>query len=653
MRWIEAGYVENILDKWINKVTIALIFLVPLFFTRNVETSFTITKATILWIFSIILIGLLLLKKTGRISKDKNVLYVLLAAAVLSSVFSISPYKSLLGERERYEGLVTAISYLTLFYVGMSKKVNFDNLLRAVAIASIPISIYGLMQFFKIDFFVWNAVDWSGNISASTLGQPNVLGAYFALILPLFIGQFLGRKKGTVLYAVAGSLGFLCLMTSFTRGAWVGVAVASAIIGSGLKHLKIKIPDLRLLFIAYFVVISAILFVIVSQAISTQDSMLPQMKIASMLEGGIPDARIAMIDGSLRIAREYSLFGAGLDSFSTIFPKFRTREDTKADPAWNETHPHNQFIDTLVSTGLFGLTAFLWILVLVVQRLIISMINNKKQGLPELSLLASIAGFMVATQAEMSSVSTMPLFWLVLGWSCTLNAKKDIPVTADASLDQPVPIFSVKWITSVRSVFAIVIIAFSPILLLPYFAETYYWQGNNLQDINQLKASVKVNPLETRYLLSSAKIYMQQQKFQEALKLMNKAQQINPEDWKIYYEIGNLYLSHNSIENKVAAKMSFGQAKKLNPYSNEISLALAKVLADLGDINAAKDELERTKSISKNKESLLLLLKYYDYLGNKQKYHSTLKYAYHAHPEEASIRELYLKDNYKEFKREL
>ncbi len=159
--------------------------------------------------------------------------FLLLATA--ACLHGPAPIKGLVGDYQRYRGLLALFSYGTLALLAPALADNAAarrRLLLAIAGASLPVSLYALAQRFGLDPLPW---DLSAGREAlayrafATFGSPSFLGAYLALALPIGVAVWPGSSRFTssLLAAVLG-VGLPALLFTYSRGAWIGAAVGLA-----------------------------------------------------------------------------------------------------------------------------------------------------------------------------------------------------------------------------------------------------------------------------------------------------------------------------------------------------------------------------------------------------------------------------------------
>ncbi|MBI3955578.1 hypothetical protein HY338_03970, partial [Candidatus Gottesmanbacteria bacterium] len=182
-------------DKIIEICFFLLLFLVPLTLTPFNFELFEYNKMMATYGFTVIIFGAWIIK---MIIKKKIIfrrtpldlpLLLFLLSQVISTYLSIDRHVSIWGYYSRFNGgLVSTFSYLTLYYAFVS---NFPmkkiiKLLQVGLISGLLVSSYGILEHFGIDKNLW--VQDVQNRVFSTLGQPNWLAAYLAVLIPISIG---------------------------------------------------------------------------------------------------------------------------------------------------------------------------------------------------------------------------------------------------------------------------------------------------------------------------------------------------------------------------------------------------------------------------------------------------------------------------------
>lgn len=91
------------------------------------------------------------------------------AATLLSTALSVNPGLSWWGSYDREQGTLTLLSYLVVF-AGIATSLRREEQVRrfidTVALVSLPISLYGMLQRLHSDPLIWN-VDASGRVMST------------------------------------------------------------------------------------------------------------------------------------------------------------------------------------------------------------------------------------------------------------------------------------------------------------------------------------------------------------------------------------------------------------------------------------------------------------------------------------------------------
>ncbi len=183
------------------------VVLIPAFFNVRTARVFEPDKGMLLRSLALVMAAAWLIKAVERaISRWRNgvewvssnqhrrpqLFYVLIILSVLfaivylgSTLASVHPRISLMGSYQRGQG-----AYLTFCLIAIGLLVathlrtrdQVGRLLAAVALGSLPVTIYAVLQSAGADPLPWSA---SGPIVASTLGNADFLAAYLVMVIPL------------------------------------------------------------------------------------------------------------------------------------------------------------------------------------------------------------------------------------------------------------------------------------------------------------------------------------------------------------------------------------------------------------------------------------------------------------------------------------
>ena len=120
------------------------------------------------------------------------------SAAALSTIFSIDMRRSFYGDPLRVEGLCTILTYVALVFLFINQVKTQDlakKLFVGLIIGTTLVSLYGLVQYFgynPTEHFFYKHFRRGPGIG-STIGNPNFLGKYLVLIIPIIFSLCLGK----------------------------------------------------------------------------------------------------------------------------------------------------------------------------------------------------------------------------------------------------------------------------------------------------------------------------------------------------------------------------------------------------------------------------------------------------------------------------
>ena len=189
---------------------------------------------------------------TEKLEIKKDFIYiptfVYASMIILSTVFSKNADIAVSGFVSRYEGLIALICYLVLMLITFNL-VKAENQMRfligSLLISAAVIGIIGLFQFLGMDFFrttlgknlilpqeyrkFMDEVSFTFDTSTvySTFSNPNYVGSYMALLIPMAFVSFLSFRK-IYLKIAAGLLTLLLIIVLFGSHSSAGLVGLSA-----------------------------------------------------------------------------------------------------------------------------------------------------------------------------------------------------------------------------------------------------------------------------------------------------------------------------------------------------------------------------------------------------------------------------------------
>jgi len=260
-----------------------------------------------------------------------------------------------------------------------SVELRAADLRRALVLSAVAVALVGSAQsvwhFGLIPFF--QRVQPGLIRINATLPDPNTLGSFLILILPLGIITALARRRGAWLAAGWSGLLLYCLIRSVSRSAWIGFAVAAvgAVVVTGWRPdlLGMRLSQraqrwLRRAIIASVPLAAAAVLAVTlgvmgrdisyGTARSPMDMVLFTLNLRRPLNELVP-ARPDHWQAAINIWRDFPLLGAGVGKYTVL----KNRYLPEARGRWMFfTEAHNYYLKILCELGAVGLVAFLAVL---------------------------------------------------------------------------------------------------------------------------------------------------------------------------------------------------------------------------------------------------------------------------------------------------
>ncbi|MFH1859599.1 MAG: O-antigen ligase family protein [bacterium] len=516
----------------------SLIFFVPWWVDTRLS-GIMLGKLAMMQVFTLIcLIGLLI---KAILSKRLNLYHTILdlplclflIITILSTVLSVCPYISLWGAYYRYEGLISCVNYIILFYIAANclDKGAILRILGTAILAGAVVSLYGLLQSLHIDLVGWQ--DYGTSRVISTFGNSVYFGAYVATVFPLALAGYLmqeekktGRENSrkskvesqhkppllSVVYRILPWLsGIACLLilsgifAANTRGAFLGFLASCVIFGILIrKRLNQSMRTKLILLIAGMVCVS-LYFILnpevsplkrFAQTFSTQEKNIAG-KESPKLAGGAA-SRIFMWRDALGIIKDYPIFGTGPETFGMVYSKYRSLDLIRNEGGeyGRPDRVHNDIIDMAITKGLLGVLTYLWFLfvVAIVCLKIIREMPTGKESILVIAILSGGLGYFIQNQFCFWILPSTALFFIMTGCLSGLVPSRQV--------------YNVK--LAAIPIITILIAGLSFCLFKTTYAwyradmeynqgAKLYWSGEKVLSIDKFKNALSLNPKEKLY----------------------------------------------------------------------------------------------------------------------------------------------------------
>lgn len=201
----------------------------------------------------------------------------------------------------------------------------------------------------------WLDEEMFGEIAGRAVGSldnPNMLGEYLVLVIPIAVGMFIGRGEGmrrTSSFLCIGVMG-VCLILTWSRGAWLGLMFAALVFLFMWHHRSMW------LVLAGIAAIPMLPYILPQSIISRFSSIGDLTDSSTSYRVHIWHSSVAMIAD-----HPFTGIGVGEGAWRQLYPLY-TYMGVEQAP-----HSHNLYLQIWLETGLSGILVFLLFLFFLYQ----------------------------------------------------------------------------------------------------------------------------------------------------------------------------------------------------------------------------------------------------------------------------------------------
>lgn len=323
-------------------------------------------------------------------------LFIVLIASIIAFPL-ISSFKS-------FYYYVSAV--MIMFIIAKSfDKTKLNILLLCFLLSATVVSLIGIYQYFTLEMSpqLWLWADRSTNAHLrvrvySTLDNPNILAEYLVIACSIGTGLFLqcGTAWKKRIVAVATLINVMCLLATFSRGGWLGLALACFII---LYYEERKL-------IPVILTLGAMLLVFLPVEV------MERIKSIANISDTANAYRFIIWSASLRMFKDSWLIGNGYGTFNQIYPGYSAT-------TVNFVHAHNVFLNIAVETGIWGLLMFLFNVAVTCKAGLVTARNAIDQYYRRLSYTstAALSGLLSHGLVDhvLYDARIIFMFWMLIG----------------------------------------------------------------------------------------------------------------------------------------------------------------------------------------------------------------------------------------------
>ena len=341
-------------------------------------------------------------------------IYLYAAVYLAGAWFSVSRRSSL-----KVGALTVAfLLFAIVLENAIRSKRQLDGLIRAMVLVGAVVALYGVCQYlfgWGYQSAAWVDSDMFSSITfrvPSTFSNPNMLGQYFILIIPFGGACLLTAKhwNSRMVWLICCGLMCVCMLLTFSRGAWLGLLFAGAVF--------FVLLDPRLILLAPFAFAALVLVM--------PDTVIGRFTSIGNMGDASTSYRVYIWMGVLAMLKKYWLcgIGPGDGAFNLVYPAYSYNSIVAP-------HSHNLYLQIICDAGICELLAFLMILFHYFRRLCVAMGREKDRDsrLFQIAAVSSICGFLVQAMTDYSfyNYRVMFLFWAVLGIGAVLAGRSALP----------------------------------------------------------------------------------------------------------------------------------------------------------------------------------------------------------------------------------
>jgi len=180
--------------------------------------------------------------------------------------------------------------------------------------------------------------------------HPNIFGGYLVIALISALWLLEGRSKN-IIANLAVIILPATLLISFSRSAWIALALALSILLAFWQRKKIEIP------VRPIIMIISVVFLI-SSSIFFRDQIMTRLTFSQRLETKSVEERVVGVASLKDVVAINPITGVGPRGYTLALSKLDPYK-----PAWDYQPVHNLFLLILAEIGFVGLAAFIALLI--------------------------------------------------------------------------------------------------------------------------------------------------------------------------------------------------------------------------------------------------------------------------------------------------
>lgn len=271
---------------------------------------------------------------------------ILLLIATTISIFVSTDTRAAMGIWKAY--FAEPLLFFSIFISTVKTDADKKQIIWALLLGTLPITIFAIIQKFTgwlIPNPFWQAAETRR--VTSFFGYPNAVALYVAPLMPLAIYLWNTRLMQRILLRVIILFGVLAIIFAQSTGAIIALAGVAILFGLANKKTRL------------YAVGAMIIFAIIFFTTPLKQPFANEV----LFQGVSGQLRLNMWGETVEMLKMHPILGAGLANYQTAVRPWHILK-------WAEIYlyPHNVFITFWSETGLFGLFAFIWLIILFFKK---------------------------------------------------------------------------------------------------------------------------------------------------------------------------------------------------------------------------------------------------------------------------------------------
>ena len=561
---------------------------------------------------------------------------IFLAWIVITTLLSISPATAFLGKYRRYDGAWSYFLYALLLFLTMQYAISYARvrqLAQTLTFSSVIVAGYGLLQAIpnpfsnasegtiaNFDPLTWGVLPFEPLRSFSTYGNPNLLAGFLAFSIFITLGLLFSEERAVWRrwYWLVLLLNSAVGITAFSRSLWVAVAVTLVLFVILMWRQRVRPEKDDYIFAGG---LAAVVSAFIAYSLTRVDAVTNfWTRIQTILEfdQGSGLTRFQIWESAIAAIAERPVFGFGLDTFRLIFRHFAPPDYAQAAGFRSVAdNAHNFPLQMATGIGIVGLILFyailFWIAYLAIRKCIQVSESQQRGRMLFVGILCACVAYCVHLFFGLSLPAVSFLLWIFMAiflvpYAKTIEVKR-------ATWMVPAAIFA-SALLLVPAVFAVRLAAADSAYVMPAGLVARGISGADIELLRMVKPhaerTVRLNPFYERYYLDyfvitstyalqsaagnnpAAPALIEEAK-QEAQHLID----MSPWEFDSYLAYVNFYfnLAHLAGGEEGRAYLEhladFTHDKlERTPTGLALRVRYAEILVELGDIDAAREQIE-------------------------------------------------------------